>query len=52
MSLKKRPHSTVILEINYMLSFYQIALQRLPKSVINLFLNSFCNLNAVKLPEE
>ena len=50
--LERRPHSSVILEINYILSFYQRASQLLPKSVINLFLNSFCDLNAVKLPEE
>ena len=46
--LKKRPHSSVILEINYILISHQIALQLLPKSTINLFLNSFCNLNALK----
>ena len=46
--LKKSPHSSVIIEINYLLSFDPTALQLLPKSIMNLFLNLFCNLNAVK----
>lgn len=29
------------------LSFYQTALQLLPKSTVNLLLNRFCNLNAI-----
>lgn len=29
------------------LRFYQTALQLLPKSIVNLLLNRFCNLNAI-----